>query len=628
MKTLAVVSLMVGLAGPMAAFAAATPVDLGAASSFAVLAGTPFIANTGNTVITGNVGLSPATGAGITGFSTVTMVGTSTIYAVDAAGPAGSVSDPALLTAAKNALTAAYLNVAGQTPVSTIGSELGGQTLDPGVYDSADTTFHITGTLTLDAHNDPNAIFVFKAGSTLTTAASSSVVLINQAQACNVYWQLGSSAATLGTNSIFKGNILVLTSITLTTGANVEGRVLARNGAVTLDANVITVPACTSPAPATLHVIKLVANATHAAVASDFMVHVRDASGTEVGGGPFPGATALGTAYTLPVGGTYVVSEDANALYSQSFTGACNGTSSVTLAAGDNICTIVNTDIPLPVVSTGGGGGGTGGGRIVPLIGLLKVPTPLALSSGTGQVAYGYTVWNVGGQQALIDVSVADDKCGPVTLLSGDLNGNNKLDPGENWKYRCTATLSTTTTNTAVATGYSDDVFHQAAIATALATVVVGSPLPPPLINIVKVPSRLTPFPLGGGNVTYAYTVTNPGVVAMHNVTVTDDKCGPVSRTGGDANNNNLLDPGEAWTYACTANVAVSTRNVATAAGQANGFTAIGYAFATVLVAVPGLPNTGFPPEISVTLQDVLVLVCLLAISAFLLYITRKKQTA
>jgi uncharacterized protein affecting Mg2+/Co2+ transport len=231
------------------------------------------------------------------------------------------------------------------------------------------------------------------------------------------------------------------------------------------------------------------------------------------------------------------------------------------------------------------------------LIGIVKVPTPLALPTGTGSVTYNYTVWNVGGQQALDNITVTDDACSSVTYVSGDANGNGKLDPGEQWKYTCTATLSKTTTNTAIATGYSDDPYHQASVATAIATVVVGAPITPPLINVVKVPSRLTPFPYGGGNVTYAYAVTNPGVVALHNITLTDNKCGPVKYVSGDANGNNLLEPGETWAYTCTANVPATTMNIATAEGSANDITAIGYAFATVLVATPGLPNTGFPPK-------------------------------
>ena len=121
---------------------------------------------------------------------------------------------------------------------TTIGTELGGSTLVPGVYNSQSGTFGITGTLTLDGQGDPDAVFIFQMQSTLVTASASVVLLTNGARACNVFWQVGSSA-TIGTSSSFVGTILALTSITLTTGATVDGRVLARNGAVTLDSNTI-----------------------------------------------------------------------------------------------------------------------------------------------------------------------------------------------------------------------------------------------------------------------------------------------------------------------------------------------------------------------------------------------------
>ena len=412
------------------------------------------------------------------------------------------------------------------------------------------------------------------------------------------------------------------------------------------------------PVPAALHVITLVVNAYGGtAIASDFSVHVENfgvdvvadsAFGTAVistandittpresfndgaavfgaamistadamatpQGSPENGVAAPGTDYSLPPG-IYTVSEAANAFYGQSFTGDCNSSGSITLAAGtDETCTIVNTNIPppAPVVAPptptgGGGGGGGGGGRVVPLIGILKVPAPLALTTGAGLVTYNYAVWNVGGQQALDNISVTDDKCGPVKYVSGDINGNGKLDPGEHWKYSCATTLSKTTTNTAVATGYGDDSYHQPGVATAVSTVAVtGAPtvpgfpntgLLPPLINLVEVPSSLVPLPFGGGSVTYGYVATNIGMVPMSNITVTDNKCAPVSYVSGDANNNDLLDPGETWTYACTTHVSVSATDIATARGVANGLDAIDYAFATVLVSAPGFPNTGTAP--------------------------------
>lgn len=219
--------LVIVMGGPQAYAVGPTTVNLGTADNFAVLAGST-ITNTGPSGITGDLGLSP--GTSVTGFPPGTLNGTQ------------HVAD-AVAIQAQNDLTNAYTNAAGQTPVSTIGTELGGTTQGPGVYDSASGTFGISGTLTLDAHGDPNAVFIFKTASTLITAGSSTVVLTNGAQACNVFWQVGSSV-TLGTNSTFKGNILALTSATITTGANVQGRILARNAAVTIDSGTITKATC------------------------------------------------------------------------------------------------------------------------------------------------------------------------------------------------------------------------------------------------------------------------------------------------------------------------------------------------------------------------------------------------
>ncbi len=206
---------------------AATAVGLGTATGFAVLAGAG-ITNTGPSVINGDIGSFPTTS--ISGFPPGIVNGV--IRAGDA-----------VTQGAKNDLTTAYNVAAGQLPVITVATELGGSTLTPGVYVSSSGTFGITGTLTLDGQGDPNAVFIFKTATTLITAAGSRVLLINGTQSCNVFWQVGSSA-TLGAGTSFLGTILALTSISLVTGATIDGRALAQNGAVTLDTNVITVPTC------------------------------------------------------------------------------------------------------------------------------------------------------------------------------------------------------------------------------------------------------------------------------------------------------------------------------------------------------------------------------------------------
>lgn len=230
---LAIIGITAALFSPSAAFA---QIPLGTAQSFAVLGGST-VTNTGATIITGDLGVSP--GSAVTGFPPGVVTGGS-IHAADAV--AGQ---------AQADLTTAY-NTAAGTPcnVDLTGQDLGGMVLTPGVYCFTSSAF-LTGTLTLDFQGNPNAVFLFKIGSTLTTSSASSVVLTNNALVTcppNVNWQVGSSA-TLGTGSTFVGNILALTSITLTTGTNVIGRTLARNGAVTLDTNSVNSAACASVAP-------------------------------------------------------------------------------------------------------------------------------------------------------------------------------------------------------------------------------------------------------------------------------------------------------------------------------------------------------------------------------------------
>ena len=214
------------------ALAAQPPVGLGTAESFAVLAGST-VTNTGPSTISGSLGVTPGTSA--TGFPLGTVNGTVHI----ANGVAGQ---------AQSDLTTAYNDAAGRTPALAVSGDLGGLTLTPGVYKSG-SSLGLTGPLTLNAQGNPDAVFIFQAGSSLTTASGSHVNLVNGAQPCNVYWQIGSSA-TLGTASVFAGNLLALTSISMNDAVTVHGRALARNGAVTLINDTITPSSCaTAGAP-------------------------------------------------------------------------------------------------------------------------------------------------------------------------------------------------------------------------------------------------------------------------------------------------------------------------------------------------------------------------------------------
>ena len=209
------------------ALAAAASVGLGTAAPFSVLGGST-VTNTGPTTMFGDLGLSP---------------GTSVTGAPHVLGQT-HVAD-AVAVAAKNDLVTAYNDAASRPSSGSAGTELAGQVFLPGVRTASSSLLLSSGSVTLDAQGNPDAVFIFQIGSTLTTGSNTSVSLVNGAQACNVFWQVGSSA-TLGTGTSFVGTIMALESITATTAATIHGRLLARTAAVTLDTNTITTSNCAS----------------------------------------------------------------------------------------------------------------------------------------------------------------------------------------------------------------------------------------------------------------------------------------------------------------------------------------------------------------------------------------------
>jgi uncharacterized repeat protein (TIGR01451 family) len=217
-----------------------------------------------------------------------------------------------------------------------------------------------------------------------------------------------------------------------------------------------------------------------------------------------------------------------------------------------------------------------------PAIAIDKSANPTSLPAGGGSVTYTYPVTNP-GNVPLSNVTVTDDKCAPVTYVSGDANSNSILETSETWTYTCTTTIKATTTNTATATGQ----FQGQTVQDTAQAVVTVAPTPhSPAIAIAK-SANPTSLPAGGGSVTYTYTVTNPGLPVLSNVTVTDDKCAPVTYVSGDANGNSMLDHGETWTYTCTTTITVTTTNTATATGTNDGNTVSDTDQATVTVPTP-----------------------------------------
>jgi hypothetical protein len=219
-------------------------IPLGAACSFGILGATPSVSNTGPTIVKGDIGIWPA--ASITGFGAAPgVLGPGIFTGTEHLGDAIAMGAQTDLTTAFNAA----MNAGGGPGVgAALTADIGGQTLPPGIY-KATTSLGITGNLTLDGSTNPNGVWIFKVGSALTTAAggvgtpASQVLLIGGAQAHNVFWQIG-SAATIGTNALFQGTIMANATITLTTGATLNGRALDLSAAVALDSNPVNVPPC------------------------------------------------------------------------------------------------------------------------------------------------------------------------------------------------------------------------------------------------------------------------------------------------------------------------------------------------------------------------------------------------
>jgi hypothetical protein len=211
------------------ALAATATVGLGTAASFSVLGGST-VTNTGPTTMFGDLGLSP--GSSVTGAPHV--LGATHV-------------DDAVAIGAKNALTTAYNEAASRPSNGSAGTDLSGQTFTPGVRNASSSLLLSSGSVTLNAEGDPNAVFIFQIGSTLITGSNTSVSLTGGAQACNVFWQVGSSA-TLGTGTRFVGTVMASATITANTAATIHGRLLAQTGAVNLDTNTITTSNCASGA--------------------------------------------------------------------------------------------------------------------------------------------------------------------------------------------------------------------------------------------------------------------------------------------------------------------------------------------------------------------------------------------
>jgi uncharacterized repeat protein (TIGR01451 family) len=428
----------------------------------------------------------------------------------------------------------------------------------------------------------------------------------------------GSPTNLTGTNPVVSGATFKADTYTLTESGGPSGYTPStysciKNGGTAVVGNSITLASgdtaiCTitnTDIAPQLTVTKIVVGGTK--VVSDFPLFI-DGNGVVSG---IVNTTSIGL---------HTISETSSPNYTSVIAGDCAPNGTITLAPGDiKICTITNTYVA-PASSGGGGGGGGYTVPVPPLIDVVKVPDPLALPAGPGLVTYTYTLRNI-GTVPVSNITMVDNNCSPVKYVSGDTNGDSKLDTTETWTYTCFTTLTKTTMNTVVATGWANGI---SATSIANATVVVGASVVPPLIHVTKIPSPLALL-AGSGKVTYTEKITNPGTVALSNVKISDNECSPMKYVSGDTNSDSKLDPTETWTYTCSTNLTKTTTNTATVSGEANGLTATDFAIATVVVSTPGLPKTGFPPEENTSW--IILLFSALILSSISIIVFLKKHT-
>ena len=599
LTTAVVVLLVISLIGLVNVFAATTP-SLGAAASYGILA-SRFINTSASTTINGDVGFT--TGPAQAPLGTHTFYGSGYPYST-----AGTDQGSALATGLATqpctfTFIDATINLSSEDGTGGIGTTtpISAGVYSPGVYCTQATQAASieAGGITLQGAGT----YIFRILGALTSADGADVTLTG-ASACDVFWT-PTGATSLGPNNTFAGTVIDDADITVGGTTTWSGRALAFGGDVTTGTAVnITVPAtCSAGATplsgsnlGTVTVVKTVINDNGGTkVVADFPLFV---NGTLVGSGVtnnFPGA------------GLNVVTETTDPNYTRTFSGDCDLNGLVS-SGGTKVCIVTNNDIGAPLVPP-----------VPPLIDVVKTANPLALPAGPGPVIYTYTARNI-GTVPMTNVTMVGDTCSPVILVSGDTNADAKLDVNETWVHTCSTTLSATHTNTIVATGWANGI---SAVDIASATVVVGAPIVPPLIHVTKIPSPLTLL-AGGGMVTYTNKVTNPGLVALSNVRLTDNKCTVVSYVSGDTDGDLMLDTAETWTYTCSMNLTQTTVNTVIATGEANGLTARDFALATVVVAAPKLPATGIDPNDKNNAWGIVALVGILTVST--LSFTRKKQ--
>ena len=553
------------------AFVSPAKINLGTTANFVVLAET-WITNVPTSVITGNIGVSSATGAQI-GVKCAEITGN--IYTVDAlaayaGGPGGSADNTCVMAgpganktlvdnAVNDMVVTAYADATGRIPDETgrLAGNIGGETFTAGVY-KWNTDVNLTNNITLSG--SATDVWIFQMTGDLNVDSKGSillgvkVLLTGGAKASNVFWQVGGgTGATLGTYSTFNGTILSAKQVILQTGAVLNGRALAQSQ-VTLDANTISIPT-------TLNLRKTVINDNGGtALNTAWTLTATGASGSPTN---LSGTTPVDSGVTFKAD-TYTLAESAGPAGYTASTYSCvkNGgaaiiSNSITLAAGDDAtCTITNNDIAPRLTVTKVMVNDNNGTKMISDFSLfingMSVTSGIASTTSVG--LYTVSETSDSGYTSAITGNCAAD--GTITLALGDV----KI---------CTIT--------------NDD------IAPPVGGSVVIVPRVPPLIEVVKVPSPLA-LPAGPGSVTYTYTLRNIGTVPVTNVTMVDDSCSPANLVSGDINADAKLDMTETWIYRCVTTLSKTHTNTVVATGWANNISATDIASATVVVGAPVVP--------------------------------------
>ncbi|WP_211349056.1 ice-binding family protein [Micromonospora pisi] len=525
-------TIIVGVVGAPAW--AQTTVPLGTAETYGVLAGqavTDVPPPVGPSVINGDLGVWP--GTSVTGSPVVN----GEVH----------VGDTEAMQAQAD-LTTAYNFAAAEPTTSTVTADLGGQTLVTGVYTSP-ATMSLTGTVTLDGQNDPNSVFIFQAGSDLITAVDSRVSLINGAQACNVFWQV-SSSATLNTRTVFAGTILALQSATLGEGATVAGRVLARNGAVTLIHNTITRPFCAAAvAPPTISKAFGDATIPSGGTTSLGFTLTNPNAGTVLTGVTFTDALPAGLVVTTPSGltgscggGTITATAGGGTISLTGATlpagGSCTFSVNVT---GTTSGTKVNTSSPVDSNESGPGAAASATVTVAPAVvappTIAKAFDDATIPSG-GTTALGFTLTNPNVNTPLTGVTFTDalpaglvvatpngltGSCGGGTITATAGGGTISLTGATlpaggscTFSVNVTGTTSGTKVNTSSPVDSNESGPGAAASATVtVAPTVVAPPTIAKAFDDATIPS--------GGTTSLGFTLTNPNAgTVLTGVTFTD----------------------------------------------------------------------------------------------------------